>query len=76
MNRAELARALRAAGVPEEQFWIEGVHEPAPTPPDFLYLRFLPDGLWEVGVYERGRHEPVAVHATEAEACAHVRDLA
>ncbi|MDT9692548.1 hypothetical protein Q5762_30310 [Streptomyces sp. P9(2023)] len=75
MNRAALARALRDAGVPGDQFWIEGVHEPAPTPPDFLYLRSVPDGRWEVGVYERGAYEPVATHATEADACAHFRTL-
>jgi hypothetical protein len=26
-------------------------------------------------VYERGAYEPVAAHATEAEACAHLRSL-
>ncbi|QGZ53156.1 MULTISPECIES: hypothetical protein [Streptomyces] len=76
MNRSLLARALREAGVPDGHYWIEGVHEPAPTPPDFVYLRSAPDGGgWETGVYERGVHEPVATHATEAEACAHLRGL-
>ncbi|MFD7324877.1 hypothetical protein ACFV9D_27960 [Streptomyces sp. NPDC059875] len=76
MNRSALARALRAAGVPEGHYWIEGVHEPAPTPPDFVYLRSAPGGDgWETGVYERGAYEPVATHATEAEACAHFRTL-
>ncbi|MEU6883258.1 hypothetical protein [Streptomyces sp. NPDC046712] len=75
MNRSALARALRAAGVPDGHYWIEGVHEPAPTPPDFVYLRSREDGGWEVGVYERGAYEPVGTHATEAEACAHFRTL-
>ncbi|MFI6421219.1 hypothetical protein ACIBG6_27890 [Streptomyces sp. NPDC050842] len=80
-NRHALARALREAGVPEAYYWIEGVHEPAPTPPDFVYLRTRPGGagdgttVWETGVYERGTHEPVATHTTEAEACTHLRTL-
>ncbi|MFI8519411.1 hypothetical protein ACIGEZ_16475 [Streptomyces sp. NPDC085481] len=76
-ERERLARALWEAGVPGELYWIEGVHEPVPTPPDFVYLRSVPGRAgWETGVYERGAHHPVAVHATEAEACAHLRTLA
>ncbi|MEF9886116.1 hypothetical protein [Streptomyces sp. P9-A4] len=77
-DRRALDRALREAGVPGAYYWIEGVHEPAPTPPDFVYLRTGPGGpgTWETGVYERGAYEPVATHATEAEACAHLRALA
>ncbi|MEU7295855.1 hypothetical protein AB0A76_21990 [Streptomyces exfoliatus] len=75
-DRRALERALREAGVPEAYYWIEGVHEPAPTPPDFVYLRTRPDGAgWETGVYERGGYEPVAAHDTEAGACAHLRTL-
>ncbi|MFD8973528.1 MULTISPECIES: hypothetical protein [Streptomyces] len=80
-DRHALERALREAGVPAAYYWIEGVHEPAPTPPDFVYLRTRPGGAgggtapWETGVYERGVHEPVATHDTEAEACAHLRTL-
>ncbi|WP_254705738.1 hypothetical protein [Streptomyces vilmorinianum] len=74
-DRQNLARALQEAGVPAEHYWIEGAHEPAPTPPDFVYLRSLEGGRWEVGVYERGAYEPVATHATEAAACAHLRTL-
>ncbi|MFE4618404.1 hypothetical protein ACFRJ7_20120 [Streptomyces sp. NPDC056747] len=80
-DRHALERALREAGVPAAYYWIEGVHEPAPTPPDFVYLRKRPGGAgggtapWETGVYERGVHEPVATHDTEAEACAHLRTL-
>ncbi|MEU9298790.1 hypothetical protein [Streptomyces sp. NPDC048266] len=75
-DRRALDQALREAGAPEAYYWIEGVHEPAPTPPDFVYLRTDPaGGGWEIGVYERGAYEPVATHATEAEACAHLRSL-
>lgn len=74
-DRHILDRALRAAGVPGGHYWIEGVHEPAPTPPDFVYLRARPEGGWVTGVYERGAYEPVAEHATEAGACAHLRVL-
>ncbi|MBW5480996.1 hypothetical protein GPJ59_03590 [Streptomyces bambusae] len=71
-----LERALREAGVPAEHYWIEGVHEPAPTPPDFAYLRARPGGGgWETGVFEQGAYEPVAAHDTEAGACAHLRSL-
>ncbi|MEV6950437.1 hypothetical protein [Streptomyces sp. NPDC051183] len=74
-HRQELERALREAGVPAGHYWIEGVHEPAPTPTDFVYLRARPDGSWETGVFERGAYEPVAGHTTEAGACAHLRTL-
>ncbi|RII13855.1 hypothetical protein DSC45_23145 [Streptomyces sp. YIM 130001] len=74
-DRGTLARALREAGVPAGHYWIEGVHEPAPTPTDFVYLRSLPDGGWETGVYERGTHQPVAEHATQAAACGHLWTL-
>ncbi|MEU8542122.1 hypothetical protein AB0C52_19390 [Streptomyces sp. NPDC048717] len=76
-GRRELARALREAGVPGGHYWIEGVHEPAPTPPDFVYLRSAPDGSgWETGVYERGAYHPVGRYADEAAACAGFRTLA
>ncbi|OEV03887.1 hypothetical protein [Streptomyces oceani] len=74
-HRRILERALRDAGVPDEHYWIEGVHEPVPTPPDFLYLRSLPGGGWVTGVFERGSYEPVEEHSTEAAACAHLRTL-
>lgn len=108
-DRHALERALREAGVPDAYYWIEGVHEPTPTPPDFVYLRTRPGGpvdgpvdgpargpsggptdgategaadgpaeggtTWETGVYERGAHEPVATHDSEAGACAHLRTL-
>ncbi|MEU5809413.1 hypothetical protein ACWEPM_30070 [Streptomyces sp. NPDC004244] len=74
-ERQVLERALREHGVPAGHYWIEGVHEPAPTPPDFVYLRARPGGGWETGVYERGAYEPVASYATEGEACGHLRRL-
>ncbi|MFI8992509.1 hypothetical protein [Streptomyces sp. NPDC053542] len=75
MDRQRLRSALRAAGVADGHYRIEGVHEPAPTPPDFLYLRRTPDGAWETGAYERGRYEVIARHEDEAAACAHLLAL-
>ncbi|MFH8609909.1 hypothetical protein ACH4D5_20745 [Streptomyces sp. NPDC018029] len=72
MDVGEAAAALRAAHVADGYYWIEGVHEPTPTPPDFVYLRRIEDGAWEVGTYERGAHHPLARHAVEAAACAHL----
>ncbi|ATL32815.1 hypothetical protein [Streptomyces formicae] len=69
MDVRELRAALRAAHVPDGYYWIEGVHEPAPTPTDFMYLRRIEDGAWEVGAYERGTCHPVARHDDETAAC-------
>ncbi|MEU1121004.1 MULTISPECIES: hypothetical protein [unclassified Streptomyces] len=69
MDVRELAAALRDAHVADGYYWIEGVHEPAPTPPDFVYLRRVEGGEWEVGTYERGAHHPLARHDDEAAAC-------
>lgn len=55
---------------------IEGVHEPVPTPPDFLFLRKGPDGAWETGAYEHGAYEVMARHTSESKACAHLLLLA
>lgn len=75
MERQELRAALAGAGVPDGYYRIEGVHEPAPTPTDFLFVRRAPDGLWETGAYERGAYEVIARHSTEAEACGHLLHL-
>ncbi|WP_299535992.1 hypothetical protein [uncultured Streptomyces sp.] len=75
MDRRALRATLRAAGVADGYYRIEGVHEPAPTPPDFLFLRAAPDGTWETGAYERGAYEVVARHPDEAAACAHLLSL-
>ncbi|MEU9091077.1 hypothetical protein [Streptomyces sp. NPDC048428] len=72
MDRRELRAALSAAGVADGYYRIEGVHEPAPTPTDFLFLRQASDGEWETGAYERGRYEAIARHPDEAGACAHL----
>lgn len=75
MDRRELRDALRAAGVADGYYRIEGVHEPAPTPTDFLFLRQVPGGGWETGAYERGGYEVIARHPNEATACAHLLRL-
>ncbi|MET8685488.1 hypothetical protein ABZV77_14835 [Streptomyces sp. NPDC004732] len=72
MDVREAAAALRDARVADGYYWIDGVHEPAPTPPDFVYLRRVEGGEWEVGTYERGVHQPLARYADEAAACAHL----
>ncbi|GLF92659.1 hypothetical protein [Streptomyces yaizuensis] len=74
-DRYALRAALRTAGVPDGYYRVEGVHEPAPTPPDFLFLRTNPEGEWETGAYERGTHQVIARHAREADACAHLLRL-
>ncbi|MFC9499942.1 hypothetical protein [Streptomyces sp. NPDC056982] len=53
MDRHALEHALRQAAVPPTHYWIEGVHEPSPTPTDFLYVREDPGGGWERGVRAR-----------------------
>ncbi|MCX4548722.1 hypothetical protein OG204_23465 [Streptomyces sp. NBC_01387] len=76
MDRHELHAALRTAGVPDGYYRIEGVHEPVPTPPDFLFLRRTPDGgAWETGAFERGLYEIIGRYATEPDACAHLLQL-
>lgn len=44
MDRRELRAALSRAGVADGYYRIEGVHEPVPTPTDFLFLRQASDG--------------------------------
>ncbi|MGW8884477.1 hypothetical protein [Streptomyces sp. NPDC055749] len=75
MDRLHLRAALRAAGVPDGYYRIEGVHEPVPTPTDFLFLRRSPDAVWETGAFERGTYEVVARHPDEETACAHLLRL-
>lgn len=75
MDREALHRALREAGVAEGYYRIEGLHEPAPAPVDYLFLRHRA-GVWETGVYERGTHEVLARTGSEAEACQHLYRLA
>ncbi|MEU1123358.1 hypothetical protein ABZ371_07190 [Streptomyces sp. NPDC005899] len=75
MRRPELRAVLEAAGVADGYYRIEGVHEPVPTPPDFLFLRRSADGVWETGAYERGRYEVLDRHPDEASACGHLLRL-
>ncbi|WNI20675.1 hypothetical protein [Streptomyces sp. ITFR-16] len=75
MDRRELRAELSAAGVADGYYRIEGVHEPAPTPADFLFLRQSSDGAWETGAYERGAYEVIARHPSESAACAHLLRL-
>ncbi|MFJ7995776.1 hypothetical protein ACIQ7D_01135 [Streptomyces sp. NPDC096310] len=75
MDRHALRAALSAAGVPDGYYRIEGVHEPAPTPVDFLFVRRTADGAWETGAYERGTSETIARHTSESAACAHLLRL-
>ncbi|MCP3767676.1 hypothetical protein [Streptomyces sp. MAR25Y5] len=77
MDRGTLHAVLRALGVRDGHYYIEGVHEPSPLPTDFLYLRrsrAAPD-MWETGAYERGTWETVTRHAREESACAHLLRL-
>lgn len=75
MDRQALHTALVEARIPGGYYWIEGVHEPVPTPPDFLFLRRAAGGGWETGAYERGRDEILAHHPDEPTACAHLLRL-
>jgi len=75
VDRLGLRAALGVAGVADGHYRIEGVHEPVPTPPDFLFMRRAPDGVWETGAYERGGYEVIARHPDEAAACAHLLSL-
>jgi hypothetical protein len=70
VDRHALEHALRQAAVPPTHYWIEGVHEPSPTPTDFLYVREDAGGGWETGAYERGTHETIARDPTEGPAYA------
>ncbi|MET7538198.1 hypothetical protein ACFVY1_17605 [Streptomyces sp. NPDC058293] len=75
MDQHALEHALRQAAVPPTHYWIEGVHEPSPTPTDFLYVREDAGGGWGTGAYERSTHETIARHPTEDAACAHLWQL-
>ncbi|MDX3854139.1 hypothetical protein [Streptomyces sp. AK02-01A] len=74
MDRLELRAALIAAGVADGYYRIQDVHEPVPTPPDFLFLRRT-RGAWETGAYERGLYQVIARHTSESAACAHLLRL-
>lgn len=64
MDRRALHTALVEAHIPGGYYWIEGVHEPSPTPTDFLFVRRGPDGGWETGAFERGAYDVLTRHPT------------
>ncbi|GAB3948897.1 hypothetical protein [Micromonospora vulcania] len=70
MDRREVRDALLAAGLSPDAFEVQGVHEHAPVPPDFWFLRRSSGTGWEVGAYERGTYDVRQVFDTEQEACA------
>ncbi|WP_205718228.1 hypothetical protein [Actinomadura sp. WMMA1423] len=72
MDRRELEAALTRAGFREYE--IEGVHEPAWRPSEYLYLRRR-EGRWAVGLCERGECVPMRDFPGEDEACRYFYDL-
>jgi len=67
MDRFQLCRALRAAGVSEAYYEIPGCsHGPHPADHYFLEERV---GLWFGGVHERGRREVFEQFMDEDQAC-------
>ncbi|MFE1248781.1 hypothetical protein [Streptomyces sp. NPDC058735] len=67
MDRFELCRALRAAGVPEAYYEVPGC--PGGPSADDRYFLEERDGLWCVGVHERGSREVFERFADEDRAC-------
>ncbi|MGW3355950.1 hypothetical protein ACWDFL_11095 [Streptomyces bungoensis] len=68
MDRFQLCRALRAAGVPEAYYDIPGC-TPGPRPPGDRYFLEERDGQWIVGVSERGTREVLERFPDEDGAC-------
>ncbi|MCP9978607.1 hypothetical protein [Actinomadura madurae] len=64
--------ALARAGFREYE--IEGVHEPAWRPSEYLYLRWR-EGRWVVGLCERGVYIPMRRFIDEEQACRSFYDL-
>ncbi|RRR78232.1 hypothetical protein [Streptomyces sp. RP5T] len=72
MDRFELCRALRSAGVPEAYYEIQDCpHGPHMTDRYFLEER---GGLWAVGVHERGTREVWERFTDEDQACRWLHD--
>ncbi|MGW3167434.1 hypothetical protein ACWC9Q_32300 [Streptomyces sp. NPDC001142] len=67
MDRFELCRALRAAGVPEAYYEIPDCPR-GPCPADRYFLEERV-GLWFVGVHERGRRGVLGHFTDEDRAC-------
>ncbi|MFE1785170.1 hypothetical protein ACFW9F_22010 [Streptomyces sp. NPDC059506] len=74
MNRNELARALRQAGVADVLYEIPGVHEPRTRSDVHYFLRREP-GSWVVGVSERAEEDFARRFPTEDEACRYLFGL-
>ncbi|MES9541407.1 hypothetical protein [Actinomadura sp. NPDC000600] len=72
MDRHDLEAALTGAGFREYE--IEGVHEPAWRPSEYLYLRWR-EGRWAVGLCERGEYVQMRGFAEEDDACRFFYDL-
>ncbi|MEU4892113.1 hypothetical protein AB0B12_32725 [Streptomyces sp. NPDC044780] len=72
MDRAELARTLRAEQVPDALYDLPGVRDITVQPDAYYFLRPAPGGGWETGLRERSRDRDISRFATEDEAC---RDL-
>ncbi|MDT0447577.1 hypothetical protein [Streptomyces hesseae] len=71
LDRRRMCAALRAAGVNDRLYSVEGVHEPAAPLPDFHFLR-LRSGMWETGLFERGEYAVTArFPASEETAACH-----
>ncbi|MEV7686460.1 hypothetical protein [Streptomyces bungoensis] len=68
MDRFQLCRALRAAGVPEAYYDIPGCTS-GPRPPGDRYFLEERDGQWIVGVSERGTREVLERFPDEDGAC-------
>ncbi|MEU4876293.1 hypothetical protein [Streptomyces sp. NPDC021608] len=72
MDRFELCRALRSAGVPEAYYEIQDCpHGPHTADRYFLEER---GGLWAVGVHERGTREVHEWFTDEDRACRWLHD--
>lgn len=67
MDRFQLCRALRAAGVPDALYEIPGCQQ-GPYPADRYFLEERP-GVWVVGVHERGSRKVLEQFADQDGAC-------
>ncbi|MFI1162600.1 hypothetical protein ACH4UM_03080 [Streptomyces sp. NPDC020801] len=73
MDRSQLCKALRAAGVPEAYYEIPGCTHGPHLAADRYFLEER-GGLWCVGVHERGTREVVERFTDEDRACRWLHD--
>ncbi|MET7380876.1 hypothetical protein ABZT08_18990 [Streptomyces sp. NPDC005526] len=73
MDRFQLCRALRAAGVPETYYEIPGCTH-GPHPPTDRYFLEERGGVWVVGIHERGSREVLERFPDEDGACRWLHD--